>query len=84
MTAPQIIDAIPMLLNQLISTPLKLSYLSVLIPSFAVMVVAVLSAKQLGGELGNGLKKVAAGTIIYVILYITIIIKEILPFETMS
>lgn len=48
------------------------------------MITAALSARNLGGELGNGLKKIAAGTIIYVIVYITIIVKEIMPFETMT
>jgi len=70
--------------NLLISTPLKFSVLLVLIPSLLVIVNAILSAKELGGELGKGLKKVAAGTICYVTLYGTIIIKELLPFETMT
>lgn len=68
----------------LFSTPLKISYISVLAPSVIVMIAAALSARNLGGELGNGLKKVAAGTVIYVIMYITIIIKEVLPYETMT
>jgi hypothetical protein len=72
------------IVSQLVSTPLKLSYVSVLIPGIIVMIAAVSSAKQLGGDLGNGLKKVAAGTIIYVIIYITVIIKEVLPYETMT
>lgn len=67
----------------LISTPLKLSFLLILIPSLVVLVSAVLSAKSLGGELGIGLKKIAAGTICYVILYLTILAKEVLQYETM-
>lgn len=68
---------------QLISTPLKLSFLLILIPSLFVLVSAVLSAKSLGGELGSGLKKIAAGTVCYVILYLTVLAKEIFKYETM-
>lgn len=71
------------LLTRLVSTPLKLSFLLVFIPSLFVIVNAVLSAKNLGGELGVGLKKVAAGTITYVILYVTILAKEVFQYETM-
>lgn len=71
------------LLYRLISTPLKLSFLLILTPSIFVLVSAVLSAKALGGELGSGLKKIAAGTICYVILYLTILAKEVLQYETM-
>jgi hypothetical protein len=67
-----------------VSTPLKFSFWLILLPSLFVLVSAVLSAKSLGGELGTGLKKVAAGTITYVILYLTIISKEYFQFETMS
>ncbi len=68
----------------LISTPLKLSFILILIPSLFVLVSAVLSAKALGGELGNGLKRIAAGTVCYVILYLTILAKEFFPYETMT
>lgn len=67
-----------------LSTPLKASFLLVLIPSLIVIVNAVLSAKNLGGELGVGLKKVAAGTICYVILYLTTMAKEVFAYETMT
>jgi hypothetical protein len=75
-------DTLYVSLLSFISTPFKLSFIFVIIPSILVIVYAVLSAKELGGELGNGLKKVAAGTICYVILYFTTVAKEILPFET--
>lgn len=68
----------------LISTPLKLSFWLILIPSCVVLFSAVVSAKSLGGELGVGLKRIAAGTVSYVILYITIIVKEYFQYETMS
>lgn len=71
-------------LNHLISTPLKLAFLLVFIPSLLVIINAFLSAKNLGGELGVGLKKVAAGTITYMILYTTILAKEAFQYETMS
>jgi hypothetical protein len=71
------------ILYQLVSTPLKLSFLFILIPSMFVLVSAVLSAKSLGGELGTGLKKIAAGTVCYVILYLTVLAKEVFQYETM-
>lgn len=77
-------DPISQTLSTLVSTPLKFSFLLVLIPSGLVLISAVLSAKSLGGELGVGLKKIAAGTISYVILYLTIIAKEYFQYETMS
>lgn len=80
----EILPLLARIFDHLFSTPLKLSYISVLTPSVIVMITAALSARNLGGELGNGLKKIAAGTIIYVIVYITIIVKEIMPFETMT
>jgi len=66
------------------STPLKFSFWLILIPSFFVLISAIMSAKSLGGELGVGLKKIAAGTVSYVILYLTIIAKEYFQYETMS
>jgi hypothetical protein len=71
-------------LYTLLSTPLKLSFWLILIPSISVLFAAVMSAKSLGGELGSGMKKIAAGTITYVILYATILAKEYLSYETMS
>ncbi len=71
-------------LYKLFSTPLKFSFWLILIPSLFVLFSAVVSAKSLGGELGAGLKKVAVGTITYVILYLTIVVKEYFQYETMS
>ncbi len=44
--------------------------------SVLVIVNAIISAKTLGGPLGKGLKMIAAGTITYVILFLTIIIIQ--------
>lgn len=77
-------ESISALVYTLISTPLKLSFWLILIPSFFVLLSAIISAKSLGGELGTGLKKIAAGTVSYVILYLTIIAKEYFQYETMS
>ena len=48
----------------------------VLVSGIATIVNAFLSAKTLGGELGAGLKKVAAGTISYIILFAVLVIYE--------
>ncbi len=55
---------------------LKLSFLSIFITSILVIVNAILSAKALGGELGKGLKKIAAGTIFHIILIVTFLSLE--------
>lgn len=55
---------------------LKSLLIIIFISGLTVIVNAILSAKTLGGELGMGLKKIAAGTIIYVILFLTIIAIE--------
>ncbi|MDO8497762.1 MAG: hypothetical protein Q7S61_04420 [bacterium] len=54
----------------------KLSFLAVVATSFVVIVNAVLSAKALGGELGKGLKKIAAGTIAHIVLITTFFLLE--------
>jgi len=77
-------EAILTSIYTLISTPLKLSFWLILLPSFFVLFSAILSAKSLGGELGVGLKKIAAGTVSYVILYVIIIAKEYFEYDTMS
>lgn len=46
------------------------------IPTFLVIVTAVLSSRAMGGSLGDGLKKVALGTIIDSILIATFIFWE--------
>lgn len=52
-----------------------LIYLEI-ICSILVIVNAIISAKTLGGELGKGLKKIAAGTIFYVMLFLTLLALE--------
>lgn len=58
------------------STALVISFLAVLIPTSLVIVSAVVSAKAMGGTLGQGLKKIAAGTIVDTILITTYVILE--------
>jgi len=55
---------------------LKTFLVVIFISGMTVIINAILSAKTLGGELGKGLKKIAAGTIIYVILFLTILFME--------
>ena len=59
------------------STIYKLSYLFVLIPTLLIIFSAFASAKQMGGKLGSGLKKVAAGTVIHSIMIITFTLLEL-------
>lgn len=54
----------------------KASYFIMAIPTFFVVVSAVLSSHAMGGTLGDGLKKVALGTIIDSILVATFILWE--------
>jgi len=54
----------------------KLGFLAVFISSVLVIVNAVLSAKEMGGTLGQGLKKIAAGTIVDTILIFTYFLLE--------
>ncbi|MEN9327640.1 MAG: hypothetical protein RI947_448 [Candidatus Parcubacteria bacterium] len=60
----------------LFSFLLKLSFIAIFISSVVVIVNAILSAKALGGELGRGLKKIAAGTIAHIILIFTFFTLE--------
>jgi hypothetical protein len=55
----------------------KTSYLFVLIPTLLIIISAVVSAKQMGGPLGEGLKKIAAGTVIHTIMIVSFIFQEI-------
>jgi hypothetical protein len=54
----------------------KASYFLMAIPTALVIVIAILSSKEMGGSLGNGLKKVALGTIIDSILISVFIFWE--------
>jgi hypothetical protein len=46
-------------------TAFKVSYLVFIIPTLLVVVTSILSAKAMGGTLGKGLRKIAAGSIIH-------------------
>lgn len=48
----------------------------VVISSILVIVNAVLSAKTLGGTLGQSLRKIAAGTTIHIIIFVTYLSLE--------
>jgi len=52
------------------------SYLIVIVPTALVVTTALLSAKETGGTLGQGLKKIAAGSIIDTILIMTYVLLE--------
>jgi len=54
----------------------KASYLTTLIPTVLVILSAMLSARELGGTLGSGIKKIAAGTIVDTIIVTTYVILE--------
>ncbi len=55
----------------------KAAYFMVLVPTLLIIVSAAASAKQMGGTLGEGLKKIAAGTIIHTIMIVAFIFQEI-------
>jgi len=55
---------------------IKIAFLAVIVSSILVVVHAVLSAKTMGGTLGQSLKKIAAGTIIHIILFLTYVLLE--------
>lgn len=44
--------------------------------SAVLIVVAILSAKSMGGKLGMGLKKIAAGAIMYALLFFFILLLQ--------
>jgi hypothetical protein len=46
------------------------------VPTALVIIIAILSSKEMGGSLGNGLKKVAIGTIVDSILISVFIFWE--------
>ena len=61
---------------ELYSTAFKASYLAFAIPTVMVVISAVLSAKQIGGTLGQGLKKIAAGSIVHTSLITAYLLLE--------
>jgi len=58
------------------STVFKVSYLVALLPTLSVTIAAALSIKHLGGTLGRGLKKIAAGSIVHTIVIATFLLIE--------
>jgi len=54
----------------------KVEFLLVIISSALVIIHAFLSAKALGGTLGKSLKKIAAGTTVHIILFVTYLLLE--------
>jgi uncharacterized membrane protein len=61
---------------ELYSLILKIGFIAVFSTSLIVVVNAVRSAKAMGGTLGQGLKKVAAGTVAHSILLVTYLMLE--------
>lgn len=59
------------------SVAYKLAYLIVLLPTLLIIISAVISAKQMGGSLGDGLKKIAAGTVIHTVMIVAFIFQEL-------
>ena len=57
-------------------TILMSSVFLVLTTSIVLIVIATLSAKAMGGRLGMGLKKIAAGSIMHAILYFLLILFQ--------
>jgi len=54
----------------------KISYLVLIVPTILVIISAILSAKSMGGTLGQGIKKIAIGTIVDTILVTTYLLLE--------
>lgn len=57
-------------------TLFKISYLLFIIPTLLVILSAFISAKEMQGTLGQGLKKVAAGTIVDTLIVATFLALE--------
>jgi len=55
---------------------LKAALVSVIASSALVIFHAILSAKALGGTLGKALKKIAAGTTVHLIVFVTYLLLE--------
>ena len=64
------------MLSLFYSLALKISYLVVILPTILVVITALLSANEMGGTLGQGLKKLAIGSITHTILIATYILLE--------
>jgi len=62
--------------ENLYSVTFKVAFVCVIISSILVIINAILSAKALSGTLGQSLRKIAAGTIVHIILFITYILLE--------
>jgi len=58
------------------SIAFKASYLVFIIPTILVFISGLLSAKQMGGSLGQGLKKIAAGSIVHTSLIMSYLALE--------
>ena len=54
----------------------KIATILTIVSNILVIVNAILSAREMGGTLGQGLKKIAAGTIIHIILFGTYMLLE--------
>ncbi|MDQ5951302.1 MAG: hypothetical protein QG639_579 [Patescibacteria group bacterium] len=55
----------------------KTSYLFVLVPTLLIIISAIISAKQIGGSLGDGIKKIAAGTVIHTVMILAFVFQEL-------
>lgn len=55
----------------------KTSYLFVLVPTLLIIISAIISAKQIGGSLGDGIKKIAAGTVIHTVMIVAFVFQEL-------
>jgi hypothetical protein len=58
------------------SIAFKASYLLAIIPTLLVITSAVMSIKHMGGTLGQGLKKIATGSVIHTIIIATYLLLE--------
>ncbi len=56
--------------------PLRIALFGVFAISMLLIVAAILSAKSMGGRLGMGLKKIAAGAIIHAALFVLTILMD--------
>ncbi|MFC1790203.1 hypothetical protein ACFLZP_01815 [Patescibacteria group bacterium] len=54
----------------------KISYLVFIIPTLLVIITAFMSAREMGGTLGKGLKKIAAGSVIETSLIMSYLLLE--------
>jgi hypothetical protein len=61
---------------QIYSQAFKVSYLVFGIPTALVFVSAILSAKEMGGGLGRGMKKISAGSVVHTSLIMTYLALE--------